>query len=476
VELVVSVYACAAVLYCIGFGEPALSSAALAGFALCATWHLVDLVARFRFAAWQNGALVRDRSGIRRHYVRSGLLPLNVVSLLPAVLSLCLLSRSAWLWLPLLLRIPRSWVLIDHLCLALDASNFSLRKLLKLLFVFAMMAHATACLYGAVSSAEARQWDEELQPPGEPPAEVGYSLALWWAITALSTFGTAPKPVTLLAYALGCVSFSLSIFVSIYMIGNIGMLIDKLDAVATAFRKKVAAVDTFVAAHGLPREIAARAHRYQSCAWERGAGHNLHEVMEQLNPTLQADIKRHTCFSIFIAVPLFQNINTKFTSALMRVIEIEAFPMGEWVCRMGSMSTAMYVILRGSVSIVIDEAKMVCVKTLRSGEFFGERCLFGKEKRNASVLAASVVELVVLHHAVFKRVLDKFPGIEAALLQAKEEREQQMALDKERLAQQQVAKPRANSYRRPMCPARQSSLASLAQSFDQRRMRHNSNA
>ena len=69
------------------------------------------------------------------------------------------------------------------------------------------------------------------------------------------------------------------------------------------------------------------------------------------------------------------------------------FPQNEWVCHKGSIATAMYIVMVGSVSVVIDEVRMVVVKRLVPGEFFGERSLFGSEKRNASIQVARVKEL-----------------------------------------------------------------------------------
>jgi hypothetical protein len=68
------------------------------------------------------------------------------------------------------------------------------------------------------------------------------------------------------------------------------------------FRKKRAAADEFVNRQHLPLELAARLHHYQEVAWARGAGHNLQRVVQQMNPTIRADIMHHICHSIFITV------------------------------------------------------------------------------------------------------------------------------------------------------------------------------
>ena len=56
----------------------------------------------------------------------------------------------------------------------------------------------------------------------------------------------------------------------------------------------------------------------------------------------------------------------------------------------------MYIVMEGSVSIIIDEAQMIAVKRLSRGQFFGERSLFGSERRNASIQAKTTVEVAVL--------------------------------------------------------------------------------
>jgi hypothetical protein len=197
-----------------------------------------------------------------------------------------------------------------------------------------------------------------------------------------------------------------------------GVLISNLDAAAVSFRKRRDAVDMFVVKQGLPNELASRLHMYQECAWARGAGQNLQFVVQQMNPTIRADIMHHICHSIFVTIPLFEGCGPKFISALMETMQLEVFPQHEWVCHKGSISTAMYIVMVGTVSVIIDEERMVTVKRLTPGDFFGERSLFGSEKRNASIQAKTTVDLVVLRASRFMQVLlspSRFPGKRASL-------------------------------------------------------------
>jgi len=214
-----------------------------------------------------------------------------------------------------------------------------------------------------------------------------------------------------------------SLITSVYLIGNMGVLISNLDAAAVSFRKKRDASDKFVVKQSLPNELAGRLHLYQQCAWARGAGQNLQLVVQQMNPTIRADIMHHICHSIFVTIPLFEGCGPKFISALMETMQLEVFPQNEWVCHKGSISTAMYIVMKGTVSVIIDEVRMIVVKRLSPGDFFGERSLFGSEKRNASIQAKTTVELVLLMASRFDQVLQLYPEVRRTIEEAKLRRE-----------------------------------------------------
>ena len=101
----------------------------------------------------------------------------------------------------------------------------------------------------------------------------------------------------------------------------------------------------------------------------------------------------------------------------------------------------------------------------RRGEFFGERSLFGSEKRNASIQARTVVELVVLQATSFQQLLRQFPDVAASIVDAKEEREAET-----RKAQSQMINQRNHQAQhsrrlsRPFIP-----LSRCVQSFTARR-------
>ena len=425
---------------------------------------VVDLLLPFRTAYWRHTTLVTDVGEIAARYVRTSF-ALHLTSVLP--LLLCIgwagvdgtTRMQPWLRTPLLLRTFQVPYLIDEFAQLRANSNFSAKKLVKLLYIFVALAHGCAAGFGIVTqydrsdgggaaadaalAADAFAAEAAAEADANASGAKGgylsggsggaagddglgfaaYVRALWWAVTALTAFGTieTPQTVAMKLYSIGVLGFSL--FTSVYMIGNIGVLIGNLDAAAVIFRKKKAATDLFAKSQGLPPEMSTRLHLYQQCVWTRGAGQNLQAVVQQLNPTIRSDIMQHICHSIFITVPLFRGCGPKFIASLMEAIHLECFPQGEWVCRRGSIATAMYIVMKGSVNVVIDEVKMVVVKRLSRGDFFGERSLFGAEKRNASIQAKTTVELVLLRADRFRQVLNNFPEVKRSIEEAKKRRE-----------------------------------------------------
>ena len=134
----------------------------------------------------------------------------------------------------------------------------------------------------------------------------------------------------------------------------------------------------------------------------------------------------HICHAVVIALPLFMGCEPKLILLLVEAMVHDVCPQGEWVCRRGSIATCMYIILRGEIAVVVDELRMLSVARLDRGDFFGERSLFGLEKRNASIMAKTTVDLAVLSADAFGALLREQPTLRDAIDEAKQRREAEM--------------------------------------------------
>lgn len=99
--------------------------------------------------------------------------------------------------------------------------------------------------------------------------------------------------------------------------------------------------------------------------------------------------------------------------------KVERFKPRTAIFRQGDPSSCLYLVLDGSVSVIVDdehdpEQEMV-VTYLNPGDFVGEMGLFGEEHRTANLIAKTECELAVITYDRFHQVRAMFPDVLYAL-------------------------------------------------------------
>lgn len=103
-------------------------------------------------------------------------------------------------------------------------------------------------------------------------------------------------------------------------------------------------------------------------------------------------------------IPLFRSLSSHKLESIVNKIRIEHFCLGQNIIVQGEEGTKLYIIKKGKADIEVNGKK---VRTLGENENFGERALFFKEPRSATVVAASdLVELLSLENDDFKLLLE----------------------------------------------------------------------
>lgn len=104
-----------------------------------------------------------------------------------------------------------------------------------------------------------------------------------------------------------------------------------------------------------------------------------------------------------------------------RLFDVESHPAGQVIFRQGDPGDCAYFIRQGEVEVVGDGDGKVIAR-LGLGEYFGEMALLSGSPRNATVRAATPVELAVLGKQNFIELLRAMPETEEAVLQRVRER------------------------------------------------------
>lgn len=112
-------------------------------------------------------------------------------------------------------------------------------------------------------------------------------------------------------------------------------------------------------------------------------------------------------------VPLFAACTNKDLRMVARHAERAAVASGHVLIEEGEVGREFFVVVAG-VGRVTREGRRVA--TLEAGDSFGEMALLDGGARNATVVAETEMELLVLTRPQFVKMLDDAPGFGRALL------------------------------------------------------------
>jgi CRP/FNR family transcriptional regulator, cyclic AMP receptor protein len=118
-------------------------------------------------------------------------------------------------------------------------------------------------------------------------------------------------------------------------------------------------------------------------------------------------------------VPLFARMGSRELERLGQLADEVEVGLDEVLAEQGHVGHEFFVVLEGRV-MVLDGHRPVA--TLGPGEFFGEIALVESRPRTATVRAEGIVRLLVIGHREFHALMDEFPTVRAAVMDALAER------------------------------------------------------
>ena len=115
------------------------------------------------------------------------------------------------------------------------------------------------------------------------------------------------------------------------------------------------------------------------------------------------------------AVPLFADADDKHLEGIAQLCTQVHAAQGAALCREGEPGAEFFVLLEGTVTVTSGGRELA---TLGPGDFFGELALLDGKARNASVTAATDVELLVLSRQEFTTLVHDDPLVAVRMLPA----------------------------------------------------------
>jgi CRP/FNR family transcriptional regulator, cyclic AMP receptor protein len=118
-------------------------------------------------------------------------------------------------------------------------------------------------------------------------------------------------------------------------------------------------------------------------------------------------------------VPLFSRMGTSELERVGQLADEVEVGLDSVLAEQGSVGHEFFFVLSGRVMVLDGHTP---VATLGPGEFFGEIALLESVPRTATVRAEGIVRLLVIGHREFHALMDEFPTVRTAVLDAVAER------------------------------------------------------
>ncbi len=115
------------------------------------------------------------------------------------------------------------------------------------------------------------------------------------------------------------------------------------------------------------------------------------------------------------AVPLFADTDRKHLEGIAQLCTELSAKAGNVLCREGEPGAEFFVLLDGTVTVTSGGRELA---TLGAGDFFGELALLDGKARNATVTAASDLQLLVLSRQEFTTLVHDDPQVAVRMLPA----------------------------------------------------------
>lgn len=129
---------------------------------------------------------------------------------------------------------------------------------------------------------------------------------------------------------------------------------------------------------------------------------DIEEFTKYLGGSIQDISEKSGLIDSLSKIPLFKNFNEKQINSFANQVEIEEFKKDEKIINEGEEGSKFYIVRTGKVNIYIDNKY---TRTLNENEYFGEKSLFIKEPRSATVIAGdNNVSLYVFGQEIFKNI------------------------------------------------------------------------
>lgn len=372
----------------------------------------------------EQGLLVRDVNRLVKRYLKSWRFCLDILCIMPLDLFYLKIGVNSLLRMN---RLLKTWRFVEFFHMAETHTNFpNLVRVANLILYIIIIIHWNACFYFAISRAIGFGTDTWVYPdptkPGNGDFWKQYLTSFYWSCLTLTTIGDTEYPVQPIEF-LVCITDSLVgvlIFATIF--GNVGAMINHMDAEREMFQQKVDSVKRFMELRGITEELQNRVVKWFDYTWNNKQSVDDKAALEYLPEKLRAEISIHVHMQTLRRVSIFQDCEPGLLVELVLKLKLQVFSPGDYICRKGDIGKEMYIIKRGRLQVVSEDGKKVFV-TLSDGAVFGEISVLNiagnktGNRRTAGVRSVGYSDLFCLSKNDLWEALTEYPDAKKMLIE-----------------------------------------------------------
>ncbi|OWF41874.1 cGMP-gated cation channel alpha-1-like [Mizuhopecten yessoensis] len=378
--------------------------------------YMLDMFFMSRIGFLEQGLLVRDVKRLSKKYRSSWMFALDFLSILPLEFLYISVGYNAMLRLN---RVLKVWRMRDFFRLAETHTNSpNLFRVANLILMIIVIIHWNACFYFALSRHFGFGTDDWVYPDtnvGDQGTFIKqYVVSFYWSVLTLTTIGDTPVPERTLSYVfcIACCLIGVLIFATIF--GNVGAMINEMNAQRTEFQHKVDAVKRYMEIRRVGGELQERVVKWFDYTWNNKQSVDDKQALEFLPEKLRAEISIHVHLGTLRRVAIFKDCEPGLLVELVLKLRLQVFSPGDYICRKGDIGKEMYIVKRGKLQVVSEDGKTVFV-TLSDGSVFGEISVLNiagnktGNRRTASVRSMGYSDLFCLSKNNLWEALQEYP-------------------------------------------------------------------
>lgn len=306
--------------------------------------------------------------------------------------------------------------------------SYESSRLYTLLSLLLVCLHWCACAYFVIASIDEGASHDDDWDAWAPSTDARMKASpllrgYFFATTQIVKKGKTFQPEGQLRYLFSLVVAFLGMILLAFMIGELANLYTSFISNKVEFRKNHIAVALYLERGKITGSLNARAHGFLSALWSSHRGVNYQTIFDEVPSSIRTESILHIAqepLKMFVDCVFrpFSGVHSRDLEALITNIacdlKYESYPRDECVIIEGSVSKAMYFVIKGylvanqQTTSATTATENSPPKYYHTGDFFGERGLLGYSVSSSTVRTIRACDIMSLSsEALLKAILSR---------------------------------------------------------------------